>query len=129
MLCAVYVYFKAFNNSVVKIFIWNRWNYHHEMIYLYITLRCFILELLSIFFNALYLTKLWTNFNFILYVFLFRLTLIFFSVRKLHFFKKIICMLIFVNSRSAIDRIALGRIDLIIGLRDDGQFLYIQIPV
>lgn len=61
--------------------------------------------------------------------FLFRLTLIFFSVRKLHFFKKIICMLIFVNSRSVIDRIALGRIDLIIGLRDDGQFLYIQIPV
>lgn len=38
-------------------------------------------------------------------------------------------MLIFVNSRSAIDRIALGRIGLIIGLRDDGQFLYIQIPV
>lgn len=38
-------------------------------------------------------------------------------------------MLIFVNSRSAIDRIALGRIGLIIGLRYDGQFLYIKIPV
>lgn len=42
---------------------------------------------------------------------------------------KIICLLIFVNSRSVIDRIALGSIDLIIGLRDDGQFLYIKIPV
>lgn len=52
--------------------------------------------------------------------FLFRFILIFFLVRKLYFFKKIICMFIFVNSRLVIDRIVLGRIGLIIGLRDDG---------
>lgn len=52
--------------------------------------------------------------------FLFRFILIFFLVRKLYFFKKIICMFIFVNSCLVIDRIVLVRIDLIIGLRDDG---------